>query len=96
MPNDSCASPSFVLFGDSNTGDSCLSRVDENLSSRIVTLAEWHRFDIGCARLDGMVVLDRDVGALLRWSSFGEISRPKLDEDADVLRPSGSPVCICT
>jgi hypothetical protein len=73
----------------------CLE-LDENLSSRIVTLAEWHRFEIGCARLDGMVVLDRDLGALLRWSSFGEISRPNLDEDADVLRPRGSPVCICT
>jgi len=95
-PNDSYASPPFVLFGDSNTGDSCLFPVDEDLSSRIVTLAEWHRFDIGCARLDRMVVLDRNVGALLRRSSFDKISRPKLDKDADVLRPRGSPVCICT
>jgi hypothetical protein len=50
----------FVLFRDSNTRDFCRCKVDENLSPRITTLAEWHRFDIDCARFDGMVDLYGD------------------------------------
>jgi hypothetical protein len=65
--------------------------VDENLSPEITTLAEWHWFDIDCARLDGMVDLCGDIDAALGQSD--KILRRKLDvDDAVVLRPSSPTV----
>ena len=69
--------------------------MDENLSPRITTLAEWHWFDIDCARLDGMVDLYGDIDAALGQSD--KVLRRKLDvDDAVVLRPSGPTVGIGT